>query len=138
MNILVLLKAGSKAGCLVLGNDQRIATGDGHYTYPDASVICGKPELTRLRGTDTLHNPSALAEVLSDSTRDYDLRERREHYQATPSVQDVPFADIEARTLRHVRRRGARWTTREATGDKEVRLACGAWVRAAEVFEGMG
>ncbi len=32
--------------CRAFGSDQRIGTGDGVYTYPDAMVVCGQLELT--------------------------------------------------------------------------------------------
>lgn len=42
-----------------------------HYTYPDVVVVCGEIEFAEGR-KDTIANPIATIEVLSDSTKDYD------------------------------------------------------------------
>ncbi len=58
-----------KKCCQVFGSDQRIltATGDGLYSYPDLSIICGPPRFTDLV-KDTITNPTITVEVLSKST----------------------------------------------------------------------
>src|SRR2546423_718598 len=39
------------------------------FTYPDLSIICGKPEFWHNR-TDIVTNPSVMIEVLSKGTKD--------------------------------------------------------------------
>jgi Uncharacterized protein conserved in cyanobacteria len=56
--------------CQPKGSDMRLATPSGLYTYPDASVYCGKPELTDKQ--TELKNPVVIVEVLSPSTKNYD------------------------------------------------------------------
>ena len=83
--------------CRAGGSDLRVYIPEsGLYTYPDLVVICGKPELADSH-QDNLLNPALLAEVLSPSTRDYDLGGKFELYQSIPSLkeyvtveQDVP------------------------------------------------
>src|ERR1019366_867719 len=61
-----------KKGCLVYNSDMRVRTAAaGLYTYPDLSVVCGKPKFG-VRQADTLVNPVLLAEVLAPSTERYD------------------------------------------------------------------
>jgi Uma2 family endonuclease len=43
----------------------------GLYTYPDAMLVCGKPQF-QIGRTDTIVNPLLLVEVLSKSTESYD------------------------------------------------------------------
>lgn len=56
--------------CQPMNSDMRIVIPSGLNTYPDASVYCGKPELTD--NNKTLLNPVLIVEVLSPSTRSYD------------------------------------------------------------------
>ncbi len=111
-NIFAALHAHFAGRCRVMGSDQRVATSDGLHTYPDAVVVCGKMELTTYKGTATLHNPGALVEVLSTSTRDYDLGEKLERYQTIPSLQHVLLAEPDTADVRHVRRTAEGWETR--------------------------
>ncbi len=80
------LRASPGSGCRVLSADQRISTPEGLYTYADATVVCGAPELGR---EQTLANPTILVEVLSDATRDYDRGDKLARYQAIPSLRHV-------------------------------------------------
>lgn len=79
------------------------------YTYPDVSVVCGKPEFEDGR-RDTLLNPVVLIEVLSPSTERYDRGRRFHRYQRIPSfeeyvliAQDMPFVE------HFVRQSDGRW-----------------------------
>lgn len=112
VNVVAALHARFAARCRVMASDQRVATADGLHTYPDALVVCGKMLLTQYKGTGTLHNPSLLVEVLSPSTRDYDLGEKLERYQTIPSLRDLLFIEPKGTEVRHVRRTAEGWETR--------------------------
>src|SRR5690348_15421308 len=58
--------------CQAFNSNMRVRTASGLYTYPDASIVCGAPDIVEVKGTATVGNPVVLVEVLSDSTRDYD------------------------------------------------------------------
>lgn len=90
--------------CHAFGAEQRVVTGDGLYTYPDALVACGKLDVLLVQGTGTVRNPSLVVEVLSPSTRDYDLGEKLEHYQSTPSLREVLLIEQDRVDVLHVRR----------------------------------
>lgn len=55
--------------------------------YPDASVTCGAPEYANKNKT-LLANPILLIEVLSKSTKDYDIGKKFEMYRSIPSFQE--------------------------------------------------
>ena len=73
--------------CRVISNDLRLRVlPSGLYTYPDV-MVCGESRHADDR-SDTLLNPTAIIEVLSDSTRDYDRGQKLEFYRALPSLQE--------------------------------------------------
>ncbi len=60
-------------GCTLYSSDLRIHIPENTlYTYPDISIIYGNPELTD-EHFDTAMNPSVIIEILSKSTRNYDM-----------------------------------------------------------------
>jgi Uma2 family endonuclease len=75
-------------GCRVYTGDMRIATPSGLWTYPDASVVCGPPELEDDHG-DTLLNPLVVFEVLSPTTEAYDRGRKFAHYRTIPTLRAV-------------------------------------------------
>ena len=83
---------------------------NGLYTYPDISVVCGKVQLVEGRN-DTITNPILIAEVLSPSTKNYDLKGKFALYQALPSLQNYLVIDQERVYLEYYQRAGLRnWT----------------------------
>ncbi len=94
-------------GCTTLPSDMRVHSPvTSFYTYPDALVVCGKPQFLDAEA-DTLINPSLIAEVLSPSTRQYDLTEKATRYRAIVSLQHyllidpaTPFVQLHTRTER--------------------------------------
>lgn len=57
------------------------------YTYPDASVIRGHPQLAANSDT-TLLNPCLIVEVLSPSGRNYERRATFQHFQKIDALRD--------------------------------------------------
>lgn len=60
-----------------------LATGLG--TYPDVTVVCGPTERDPEHRL-TVVNPTAIVEVLSDSTEEYDRTDKLEQYKQIPSL----------------------------------------------------
>ena len=104
------------SGCESFGAEQRVATHDGVHTYPDAMVVCGEIDVRRHRGTDTVHNPSLLVEVLSPSTREYDLGEKLVHYKTTPSLKEILFIEPELLDVLHIWRTPRGWKSKRFLG----------------------
>jgi Uma2 family endonuclease len=103
--------------CRVYTSDMRVKCQTGLYTYPDASIVCGKPELLGSRN-DTLLNPLVIFEVLSETTEAYDRGKKFEHYMSIPSLrdyvlipQDRPIVTRVSRDAEH-----ALWTVTVASG----------------------
>ena len=69
--------------------DLRVAVAStGLYTYPDVMVVCGEPQPANNRN-DTLTNPVAIFEVLSESTDNYDRGGKFEHYRRLPPCRNT-------------------------------------------------
>src|SRR5436305_14490589 len=65
--------------CHVYGSDLAVYVPAGRpYRYPDASVVCGEPQVEKVDGRDCLANPALLVEVLSPTSADYDRRTKFE------------------------------------------------------------
>ena len=62
------------------------------YVYPDVMVITGKPEYHDNR-KDTITNPQVIIEVLSKSTKGYDLGDKFSHYRTIPTFQEYILID---------------------------------------------
>ncbi len=82
-NLLYLLVGQLKGrSCEVYNSDMRVKVSvTGLYTYPDLTVVCGKPRFDDDQ-EDTLLNPTVIVEVLSKSTEAYDRGEKFAMYRA--------------------------------------------------------
>jgi Uma2 family endonuclease len=81
-----LLKKKGK-GCEPFSNDLRIHIPSiSLYTYPDIVVVCNEP-LFIDNEFDTLLNPNILIEILSESTKKYDMGEKFHLYKQIQSLQ---------------------------------------------------
>lgn len=79
--------------CDMFGSDLRIHIPENTlYTYPDFSIICGKPE-TSGEEKDTALKPSVLIEVLSASTRDYDRGTKFSLYRSIKTLKEYILID---------------------------------------------
>ena len=79
---------GLKTNYVVLNSDQRVyIEAENTALYPDALVICEAPQFWNGR-EDLLTNPIIVVEVLSRSTRKYDLTDKFLLYQLLPSFRE--------------------------------------------------
>jgi Uma2 family endonuclease len=62
------------------------------HTYPDVMIVAGSLEFSEGR-TDTITNPLIIAEVLSKSTRSYDIDEKFAAYRTIPNFQEYILID---------------------------------------------
>lgn len=85
----------------------------GLYTYPDLMVICGGIDFAdQLK--DMVTNPILIAEVLSNSTADYDRGRKFEHYRSIPTLQEyVVIAQDRVHVEQYTRSDDGAWTLRE-------------------------
>jgi Uma2 family endonuclease len=81
--------------CQPFGSDQRIhIQSNTLFTYPDISIICG--EVMTLNNDDyNVLNPTAIVEVLSKSTKNYDRGEKFKLYRDIPTLKEYVLVDSE-------------------------------------------
>jgi Uma2 family endonuclease len=90
--------------CKVFTSDMRIRIeAANRYTYADAVVVCGPPRLAD-EARDTLLNPTAIFEVLSDSTESYDRGEKFAGYRTVPSVEEYVLVSQKQEQVEHFHR----------------------------------
>lgn len=102
--------------CRVVNGDLRIhVKSKDLYTYPDVSVVCGRPRFVERR-TDTLLNPVVIVEVLSPSTREYDRGAKFALYKGIPSLREYILVDSERVYVESFRLRGTEWVVASFEG----------------------
>ncbi|WP_437669541.1 Uma2 family endonuclease [Sorangium sp. So ce131] len=90
--------------CEAHASDLRIKNATtGRYVYPDASVVCGQA-LFEDDHRDTLLNPTAVFEVLSDSSESYDRGGKFALYRGIPSITDYVLLSQKQVEIEHFRR----------------------------------
>lgn len=63
---------------------------EGSYFLPDVTIVKGKPDFEE-NSTAIINNPRVIFEVLSPSTKSYDLSEKLEEYKSFESLEQVVF-----------------------------------------------
>lgn len=96
--------------CEVYGPDMKVgATKKRGFAYPDLSIVRGEP-LFLDATEDVLTNPTAIFEVLSESTREFDQGKKFEEYQRLPSLQHYVLIEPERCLVQHyARAEAATW-----------------------------
>ena len=124
------------SGCRTFAIGVRLKTPGGLYTYPDVMVICGGAELTPDR-LETVTNPVVIAEVLSESTRDYDRGQKFDLCSASPTLRDYVLVDQYAIDIEHRFFNGVRWESRRYTKREDVIQLTGVnfTLRVAGIYE---
>jgi Uma2 family endonuclease len=136
-NLAAEVRSQLRGTCRVVTSDLRVRVdATGLYTYPDVVIYCDKPQFED-DAFDTLLNPRAIVEVLSDSTEKYDRGAKFRHYRQIPSLQEyVLVAQDEALAERHVRQPDGSWLLTEFAGlDRVLEFATvPARVPLAEIY----
>lgn len=126
--------------CKVYGSDMRVDVRPaGLYTYPDATIVCGKPQLTDDH-MDTLRNPAVIIEILSDSTEAYDRGEKFRMYRTLESLTDYILISQNSAQIDHYQLNDGQWRLTDAQG-----LEATLWIEniqcslpLAEVYDKVG
>jgi Uma2 family endonuclease len=110
--------------CKVYPSDLRIKIpSTGLYTYPDASVICDRPEFEDDKA-DTLLNPQIIVEVLSDCTEDYDRGTKFKNYRSIPSFREYLLVSQTEVLVEHASRQDdGSWLFRDQKAGERILLA---------------
>ncbi|HLH04439.1 MAG TPA: Uma2 family endonuclease [Bryobacteraceae bacterium] len=97
----ILLSEIARGSGYVFSSDARIRTGSsGSYVYPNVSVTIGPPK-THEGIDDVLINPTAIVEVLSPSTADYDHGKRFHLYREIPTFADYLLVHTDTAFVEH-------------------------------------
>ncbi len=92
--------------CVTLPSDMKVRTPSSRVYYPDASVVCGPPSFHDAE-EDVLVNPSAIFEVLSDSTERIDRGEKFAAYTELVSLNEYVLIASKRVRVEHFARSNA-------------------------------
>jgi Uma2 family endonuclease len=122
--------------CRVYPSDMRVLVSDDYYTYPDVSVVCGKPIFSD--GTkDMLLNPVLIIEVLSPSTEAYDRSKKFESYRGIASLREyLMIAQDRIHAELYTRQADGKWMLADASRlEDELELtSCGCRLKLADLY----
>lgn len=115
-SVLRLLEERLPRECEPLTADMRVRLTESRYVYPDVTVACGELLFADAE-VDTLANPVAVFEALSESTMAFDLGEKVRLYRNLESLQTLCLMAQDRPWVEVWTRDGAdRWIVREFTG----------------------
>ena len=94
-NLIYILKSGTRGKkCRVYGSNLRIKVPVYEpYRYPDVSALCEEPVFEDFYGLQMLLNPSLIVEVLSDSTKTFDLNDKFTYYKSIEAFKEYLLID---------------------------------------------
>lgn len=122
--------------CNAFANDAAVKTGSNQIRFPDLVVDCG----TAIDDGFIFENPKLVAEVLSPSTRTFDLARKITEYWQVATIAHVLIVDPEKfRVQLHTRGAGEFPTVRIfSNGDDAFDIPeIGVTLRLADIFEGL-
>ena len=97
-SIIAVGKRLVEGGCGVFDANLRVCVDrNASYAYPDVTVVCGPLECLDEK-KDTIVNPKVVIEVLSPTTRNYDLGDKARMYFRIASLSELLL--IEQRVMR--------------------------------------
>lgn len=91
------------------------------YFNADCTIVKGEPEHEPLEGEmKATTNPVILVEVLSKTTRNFDLGQKFQRYKTIPSLQQVLYVDSQTPSVISYRRKDQEgtWLIEEFTGQE--------------------
>lgn len=121
------------SGCRPYGSDMAVRTHDRSVRYPDLTIDRGAIGDS---GDDLiLSDPRAIVEVLSPSTRETDLRVKKEEYRAMPGVDTIAFVDPDAEAISVHQRIANGWTETLFSTSLDLAIpALGLVIARADIF----
>jgi Uma2 family endonuclease len=135
---LGILAKGS--GCTVVSSDLGVwVESDEAFVYPDATVLCAKPKFWH-RNSRVLTNPKMLIEVLSPSTRDYDMSAKFASYCQLPSFDEYLLLESTSVEVHQwLRDSAGKWQRKKYRGeDAQIPIrSLGKNLRLLDVYEGV-
>ncbi len=121
-NILAALHKPLKhTTCFAFPSDMKVQVDeDKHYTYPDNSIVCGDIKFVQDRD-DTVKNPVAIIEVLSDFIQDYDRGSKFTSYRNISSLKDYILINQYACQVEYFHKiGGSKWEFDEYKSSEDI------------------
>jgi Uma2 family endonuclease len=137
VNVSTLLSTSLRGRpCRVYSSDLRVRVlATGLATYPDVTVVCGKPEFD---GDDrkqrTVTNPRVIVEVPSPSTANYDRGEKLTHYQRIESLEELVLVADDERRVDVWRRTPVGWAVSSTTAGSVQLQALDVELPVVEIY----
>jgi Uma2 family endonuclease len=125
--------------CRAFNTDLRVRVSPSMYTYPDLTIVCGKP-LAADGQQDILLNPTVIFEVLSPSTEYYDRGLKFRRYREIESLTDYILVDQDQTRIEQFTRADAStWTLHDYQRPDEALLipSIGVSLPLAAIYEGI-
>jgi Uma2 family endonuclease len=126
--------------CQPFNSDQRVYIPQNSlFTYPDISIVCGKPE-TFHNDEFNLLNPAVIIEVLSPSTKSYDRGEKFKLYRDILFLKEYILIDSESIAAEVFRlNENNHWELEEykSSSDTLVLKTIGGSISLTEIYEGV-
>ncbi len=123
--------------CQVFGSDMRVLVQENNtYAYPDITVVCGEQRYSDTLA-DTLTNPTALIEILSPSTAQYDRTVKLIKYRRLPSLREYVLVHQDTRCIEHFARYDDIWIDGEQRGEAALLelSSLGITLPLADIYE---
>ena len=111
-NLILEIGTQLRAGrCRTYSSDQRLKMDRfGNYTYPDIIIQCLPPVYDTV-DPDSLTNPTAVVEILSPSTEQYDRNIKQINYRDIPTLKEIVLVFQAYRKIeRYSRRDDGTWS----------------------------
>lgn len=103
--------------CEVYTTDMRVRITARTYVYPNIVIVCGDPVFED-ESVDTLLNPTAVIEVLSPSTMQYDRAGKFAGYRTLASLSEYITISQNDRRLEHyIRQANGQWLLTDVIGE---------------------
>ncbi|WP_439341759.1 Uma2 family endonuclease [Vacuolonema iberomarrocanum] len=141
LNLAVALKLALKGQAykIYLGDVRLWIPQYRQHTYPDVMVIQGQPTYADASRT-TVMNPIAIAEVLSQSTQNYDQGDKFRYYRSIPEMQEyILINQTQHHVMQYTKQETGQWLLTEYQGESAV-LALGAIafeIGLADLYDGV-
>lgn len=136
VNLSGELRAATRhTNCTVYASSLRVrSAATNEYAYPDVVLVCGQPIFADPE-TDILSNPTAIIEVLSKSTADYDRGGKFRLYKSIPSVKEYCMVSQTEMLVEYAARQAdGSWLSRDITSAASTVTLAGAQIKLAEIY----
>ncbi len=121
--------------CTIYSSDARVQLAERQrVVHPDITVGCQEEEIATL-----VRHPRVVFEILSESTKHYDLSKKLFMYQACPSIEAVLFIETDFPYINLFQREGASfWVTADYHGGDSFEIEClGITLAVDEIYRGI-